>query len=395
MTETRAMGPLGSLLSERTLGPGVQRTLLGLRPVLERFARRAYFGIHGPFPARSPGRILLLAGHWVGDTFWAAQTLGPLQERFPESELWVATRSRAALLWRGQVPPERILDCPDLVSDRTREPFSWSGFRTLIGELRECQPDLVLDLMGNSYSALAAFLIRPQRAYGCAPNPLAALYSRPPRPQAPGAHLSERPFVALDRLGITAPQRPRPLPLALPPPEVVRRRYQLPERKPLVALAPGAGWASKRWPPERFAQLAAAFEELGLLPLVLGSAQERELLEGVAGATAYGRALPGLSLPSSLSLLKEARLLVANDSGLGHLAAAEGTPVISLFSSTNPGRYRPLGPRVRVLRAGCQDRPEGTSEHCHDQAAYPCPSTCWDAIGVAEVLSACRRELLR
>jgi len=389
------MGPLGSLLSERTLGPGVQRTLLGLRPFLERFAQRSYFGIHGPFPARSPKRILLLAGHWVGDTFWAAQTLGPLQARFPESEVWVATRSRAALLWRGQVPAERILDCPDLVSDRRREPFSWSGFRTLVGELREGQPDLVLDLMGNAYSALASFLIRPQRAYGCAPNALAALYSRPPRAQAPGAHLAERPFVALDRLGIAVPQRPHPLPLALPPPEAVRRRYELPARKPIVVLAPGAGWASKRWPPERYAQLAASLEELGLLPIVLGSAAERELLEGVAGATAYGRALPGLSLPSSLSLLRQARLLVANDSGLGHLAAAEGTPVVSLFSPTNPGRYRPLGPRVQVLRAGCDKRPEGTKEHCHDQAAYPCPRSCWDALGVSEVLSACRRELLR
>jgi lipopolysaccharide heptosyltransferase I len=389
------MGPLGSLLSERTVGPGVRRTLKGLRPLLERYAQRGFFGIHGPFPARSPQRILLLAGHWVGDTFWAAQTVQPLLERFPESEIWVATRSRAALLWRGQLPPERILDCPDLVSDRTREPFSWAGFRSLVGELKALEPDLVLDLMGNSYSALAAFLTRPQRAYGCAENPLAGLYSRPPRVQEGEAHLAGRPFVALDRLGVSAPPRPRPLPLALPPAGAVRRRYQLPAKAPLVVLAPGAGWDTKRWPAERYGQLAAQLEDLGLFPLALGSEAERELLEGVAGSTAYGRALPGLSLPSSLSLLREARLLVANDSGLGHLAAAEGTSVVSLFCPTNPGRYRPLGPRVKVLRAGCAARPEGSSEHCHDQAAFPCPPTCWEGLPVAEVLSACRQELLR
>lgn len=389
------MGPLGSLLSEKTLGPGIQRTLQGLRPLLERFARRSYFGLHGPFPARSPERILLLAGHWIGDTFWAAQTLQALQERFPTSEIWVATRARAALLWRGTIPPERILDCPDLVSDRRREPFSWGGFRALVGELRAIEPDLVLDLMGNRYSALLSFLIRPQRAYGCAINPLAGLYSRPPRAFGPSAHLSERPFVALDRLGLSPPPRPRPLPLALPQAASVRRRYKLPLKASIVALAPGAGWDSKRWPAERFGRLASSLEDIGLLPVVFGSSGERELLEGVAGHTSYGRALPGLSLPSSLALLREARLLVANDSGLGHLAAAEGTTVVSLFSSTNPTRYRPLGERVVVLRAGCESRPTGASEHCHDQAGYACPASCWDSLDVAEVLSACRRELLR
>lgn len=389
------MGPLESLLSEQTLGPSVRRTLDGLRPLLERYAQRGYFGIHGPFPARCPRRILLLAGHWIGDTFWAAQTVAPLLERFPESELWVATRSRAALLWRGHLPPERILDCPDLVSDRRREAFSWAGFRALVAELKALEPDLVLDLMGNSFSALASFLVRPQRAYGCSDSPLTGLYSRPPRPMEAGAHLARRPFVALDRLGISPPSRPRSLPLALPPSEVVRRRYGLPERAPIAVLGPGAGWESKRWPSERFGQLAADLERLGLLPVVLGSVGERKLLEGVAGATSYGRALPGLSLPSSISLLREARLMVGNDSGLGHLAAAEGVAVVSLFSSTNPRRYRPLGERVRVLRAGCEKRPEGTSEHCHEQPAYPCPRSCWDSLSVSEVLAVCRQELLR
>lgn len=389
------MGPLRSLLSERTLGPGVRRTLERLRPLLERYAQRGYFGLHGPFPARAPGRILILAGHWVGDTFWAAQTLRPLLERFPEAEVWVATRARGAILWRGQLPPERILDCPALVSDRTREAFSWTALRELIRELGAIEPDLVLDLMGNAYSALTAFLVRPRRAYGCEAHPLAGLYSRPPRPAQPGAHLALRPFLALERLGISPPPRPRSLPLALPPLEAVRRRYRLPERMPLAILAPGAGWPTKRWPAERYARLASELEGLGLLPIVLGSAGERELLEQVAGATAYGRALPGLSLPSSLTLLRAARLLVANDSGLGHLGAAEETPVVSLFCPTNPARYRPLGPRVTVLRAGCGFRPEGTQEHCHDRAAYPCPATCWDSLGVEEVLAACRRELLR
>ncbi|MBL4844802.1 MAG: glycosyltransferase family 9 protein [Planctomycetes bacterium] len=391
------MGPtfLANLLSERTFGPGVQRTLRGLRPWLERFAQRGYFGIHEPWPTRGPERILLLAGHWLGDTFWAAQTVAELRRRYPESEIWVATRQRVRVLWRGSVPEHQILDCPHLVSDRRRDKVSWPGIRKLAAELRALQPDLILDLSGNRYTALLAFMARPRRAYGCASNPLEGLYSRSPRAFGEQAHLAERPYVALARLGITAPQRPLPLPIPTPRAEAVRHRYQIPARAPILALAPGAGWASKRWPPERFGQLAAELEDLGLHPVVFGSANERPLLESVAARTTRGIALPGLSIPSTLALLRQARLLVANDSGLGHLAAAEGTTVVSLFSATNPARYRPLGPRVRVLRAGCSDRPERAQEHCHDQAGFACPASCWDTLSVPQVVAACRQELLR
>jgi len=93
-----------------------------------------------------------------------------------------------------------------------------------------------------------------------------------------------------------------------------------------------------------------------------------------------------------LALAGRADLVVSNDSAAGHLAAAAGARVVALFSATNPARWRPLGPRVTVVRAGCPFRPEGAADHCHDSPAYPCPPGCWDDVGVERVLAACHAD---
>ncbi|MGE0707746.1 MAG: glycosyltransferase family 9 protein [Planctomycetota bacterium] len=376
----------------RSLLDRVERLLGRSRRVLAPLARPGYFSRRAP--AAPPRRVLLIAGHWLGDTFWASQVVPTLEERLG-AELWVATKARAQALWEGLVPRERVVVVEHVVSDRRREAFSWRG---LLGEgrrLRALRADLVLDLMGNRYSALLSFLARPGRAYGCDRSELSWLYSRPTAPFAPGQHLALRPWVALEQAleGATAALevllRPRLLGPPSAPLEPTCARLGLEPGAAFAVLAPGAGWANKRWPAARFAALARALSERGLEPLVVGSAGERALLEEVGAGAPGARALPGLPLDETRLLLERARLVVANDSGLGHLAAAAGVPVVSLFSSTNPALYRPLGPRVRVLRGECPARPEGAQAHCHGRAEHACPPSCWDALSVARVLAAC------
>ena len=386
------------LIGARSWAGGVERALKGGRPLLRRWARARYF--KGGLEDVPLEKVLLVACHWIGDTFWATQVVPALEAKLPAGALHVATRGRSADLWRGLVPSERVRLLEHVVSDRQRESFRWGGLWSEAAALRTEGFDLVLDLTGNRYSALLSFLARPRRAFGCGGGELARLYSRALPAPAPGTHLALRPWYAAAPLLGPPPLEvplPQPLPVPLDLEGSLRGAVHALGVDPddaFVVLAPGAGWSQKRWPTDRFALLAAQLEQSGLGVVAVGGPDEVALLEAVVARTERGRVVAGASLSRTALLLDRARLVVANDSALGHLAAAQGVPLISLFGPTNPACYRPLGRRVRVLRAGCSARPDGADEHCHGRAAYPCPPSCWDALTTARVLSACRALLL-
>ena len=116
---------------------------------------------------------------------------------------------------------------------------------------------------------------------------------------------------------------------------------------PLVALAPGSVWATKRWP--YFAELA---KELGARVVIIGSDADRplatQIVDGV-GARAIN-ATGQLSLLASAELIGRASVLVTNDSAPLHLASAMQTPTVAIFGPTVPEfGFGPLAPRSIVL----------------------------------------------
>jgi heptosyltransferase-2 len=125
-------------------------------------------------------------------------------------------------------------------------------------------------------------------------------------------------------------------------------RIERPAR-PYLCLVPGAGTPAKIWEASHFRALAAMAEAKGLLIVALGSAPERELGAFVAGSS--GLNLCGsTSLPEAAAWLAGAAGALGNDSGLCHLAAACGTPVLTLFGATDPLASAPYGPRAQFLR---------------------------------------------
>jgi heptosyltransferase-2 len=126
----------------------------------------------------------------------------------------------------------------------------------------------------------------------------------------------------------------------------------LPE--PFLALAPGALYGpAKRWPAERFAQVARALlaRDLARGVAVVGTPGEEAACQAVAAAIGpAARSLAGrTSLPQLARLLARAACVVANDSGAAHLSAAVGAPTVVLFASTDPGWTAPRGRAVRVV----------------------------------------------
>jgi len=118
---------------------------------------------------------------------------------------------------------------------------------------------------------------------------------------------------------------------------------------PYLCLMPGSTWPSKTWPREHFGSLAAEARRKGYAVVVLGTPDEREICASV-GASATVNLCGQTSLKEAAAWLRGAWAAVGNDSGLSHLAAACGTPVVAIYGATDPGGSTPWGPHTRALR---------------------------------------------
>src|SRR5436305_6078633 len=143
--------------------------------------------------------------------------------------------------------------------------------------------------------------------------------------------------------------------------------------RPLVALHPGAGDPQRRWPTEKFAAVGDALAAVGAEIVVIGTAEEKQLIEAVVtNMKAGAQNLCGrLSLGGLAGLLSRCRVLISNDSGLLHLAAAVGTATLGIywcFNLVNAGlatraRHRPvISWRVQCPICGV-DRSQASCEH--------------------------------
>jgi ADP-heptose:LPS heptosyltransferase len=140
-----------------------------------------------------------------------------------------------------------------------------------------------------------------------------------------------------------------------------------PDRSGVVVIHPGAAYPARRWPPERFAAVAAALRDAGHDVVITGDSNEIEL----AHAVASGAGLPPtcvlagtLGLLELVALIADCQLLICGDTGVGHIATATGTPSVLLFGPTPPNRWGPRGPGPHIaVWAGDKGDPHGDKPH--------------------------------
>jgi lipopolysaccharide heptosyltransferase I len=261
------------------------------------------------------------------------------------------------------------------------------GAPALRRALRAARYDLVVDLQGLLKSAAAAWLSgAPRRvAPSFAREGSAWLHTERAAPGG-GVHAVERCLDSARHLG--APAEPPRFPFRFPAvPEPLRRE----DRRPRLALAPRSRWPAKDWPAARFAALARhAVREWNAEVFVLGGTADAEVagrIEAQAGVPL--RALCGkLDLASLGGFFAELDLLVTNDSGPMHLAAAAGTRVVALFGPTDPARTGPWGAHCTVLR------PEDPTLPSPALSAYKSGDRRWmEAISEARVTAAVAQAL--
>lgn len=122
--------------------------------------------------------------------------------------------------------------------------------------------------------------------------------------------------------------------------------------RPLIGVHPGARDVDKKWPVERFAEVARRLRSRrGGTVVVIGGAAERAAAARIAGIN-----LTGLSIPAMGAAIARMALLVTNDSGPAHIAYALGTPTVTLFGTTSPDEWGPLDAARHAVIAGSLER---------------------------------------
>lgn len=159
-------------------------------------------------------------------------------------------------------------------------------------------------------------------------------------------------------------------------------------KKPLVALAPGSVWPTKRWPGEHYRVLAEDLIADGVRIVLIGGAQDKELCGRIADKSGALDLSGKLSLPQSMILLKACRAIVSNDSAPTHLAGLIGCPAITIFGPTTPLLgFAPLGEKSKVMELN-----EMKCRPCSIHGGYNCPlgtHECMQKIKPDQVYLAC------
>ncbi len=306
-------------------------------------------------------RILVVRLGSMGDVVHALPAVAWLKSRLPDAEVsWVIEPQWACLL-EGNPHVDGVIEAP--LRRWRAQPLrrtTWLEFRALRKELRRERFDLTVDFQGLLKSALITYFSGSHSVYGFDRKALrepsaASLYSGTVAAKA--AHVVDRNLElastaasALDTAaaGFAAAGEGAvsfPLPLGKP-------ASDLPEGD-FVLAGPLAGWESKQWPPESFAELAAILHREAGMPLVIDCAPaDRPRVERILRLAPAGSCrLHVSSIEGLIAATRRARAVVGVDSGPLHLAAALQAPGVAIFGPTDPARNGPYGSSFRVLRA--------------------------------------------
>lgn len=311
-------------------------------------------------------RIAILRALQVGDLLCAVPALRALRAGFPRAHVtliglpWAGSFARrfatyvdafaefpgcAGMLERAGAPE----DLPRF--------FAWARTRRF---------DLALQMHGSgsiSNAVVAQLGARQSAGFHPAGSPCPDPLRYAPYPES--GHEIRRWLRLTDFIGL--PRRGEHLEFPLTA-EDFREFAALPEAPQLqagayVCIHPGARAETRRWPAERFAQVANALAARGFRIVITGNGAETGLARRVSAAMSIARPAPldlarDISLGALAVVISRARLLIANDTGVSHVAAGVGTPSVIVFSAADPARWAPLDARRhRAVYAAVDCRP--------------------------------------
>jgi heptosyltransferase-2 len=278
-------------------------------------------------------RILVIAPNWIGDALMAQPLLALLRERRPGLKIDVLAPPWVAPVARRMPEVDEVITAP------FRHGGLQLGERWRLGRSLKDRYDEAIVLPNSWKSALLPFFAGISKRTGYVGearygllndrhgNPERLMRRHYARLAGEASEPLPRPHLKIDAAGI----------------ERVRKRFELPAR--YAVLCPGAEYGpAKRWP--FFAELA---DRVGMPAVLLGSANDAAAAAGIAGINLAGQT----SLDEAMDVIAGAQVVVSNDSGLMHVAAALGRPLVALYGSSSPEMTPPQAGKVLWLRVEC------------------------------------------
>ncbi|HSW00193.1 MAG TPA: glycosyltransferase family 9 protein [Sedimentisphaerales bacterium] len=308
--------------------------------------------------------ILLIKPSSLGDIVMALPALSSLRRSFPQARIsWLVRPGFAPILEGHPHLDEIILFDRKTLGGAWRHPAAFGQLSDLITRLRRNRFDVVLDLQGLFRTASLAWLSGCKRRFGPVWRKEFArlFYTTTVVPQMEWVHVIDTYRKLIEAMG----GRELSVEFVLPPkPIAVASAQKLLTQHKIVAdryavIIPGSAQVSKCWPADRFAALADRLaSEHGLSVVATGGKSESPMIEQIRGLSKHPIAdLAGqTSLPELVEVLRQATLVVSNDTGPGHIAAALGRPLVMMFSWSNPLRVGPYGRPECIVGHDVQSR---------------------------------------
>ena len=315
-------------------------------------------------------RLLVVRLSAMGDVIHTLPAVHFLRDAFPHAfigwlieERWAELLCAAGSSRRGPRSSLRPLvdevHTVDLKSWR-KSIFSISTLQRVAkvwNDVRDAQYDAAVDLQGAMRSAVLARWSGARVIYGPAEpreSPASLWYTR--SVVTAGRHVVEQNLSLA--LGLRESARDASVPdisgdFPRDPQAETRVTQRLAEDNvgDFAILNPGAGWGAKRWPAERYGEVARGLAEMGVRSILNSGPGEVVLVKTAEAASGGAARAMSCTISELIALMRRARLFVGGDTGPLHLAAALRVPVVGIFGPTDPVRNGPYGTRSVVLRS--------------------------------------------
>lgn len=290
--------------------------------------------------------VLVVKLSAIGDTIHAVPAVAALKELQPDCQITWCVESRSAAMVECLSTVSRVIRLHTHGWRHGRHladaKSPWRSFR----EIRDTRYDVVIDFQGLLKSAVVVRLARTDHRIGWDKDSLrepAAARFYTEQVVAGGGHVIDRCARLVAPLGVTLPV-PRVFPFQLPASAGARAANECSalDGRPFIMINPGAGWPTKQWPPERYAQVGRLVRErLAREVVVTYGPREEPLVERMRSEDSRIRPLR-LTLAELAALAEHADCFLSGDTGPMHIASASGAPVVALFGPTDPVRNGPF-----------------------------------------------------
>lgn len=303
-------------------------------------------------------RILIVGPSWVGDTMLMQPMLLRLRQRYPESRIDVLAPPWTAALLRALPEVHEVI-----INPFPHGALQLAARYQLGKSLRATQYDQAIVLPNSFKSALVPFFARIPLRTGFTGEARYLLLNDARKLGKKTLPLMVQRFAQLaeDSQGaIPLPPVNPKLEVSAAQRDATLQKFGLTLDKPVAVFCPGAEYGSaKRWPASYFAEIAQRLQQHGYAVWLVGSAKDKEVADRIiALGNPQCRNLCGATeLTDAIALLSCAQLVISNDSGLMHLAAALDRPMLALFGSSSPQFTPPLSAQAQVIKLDIECSP--------------------------------------